>query len=247
VKPVNYDLVAPAFDERYRRNRYEGIRECVRRFLENTDGRIAEVGCGTGHWLAEFSTAGRVLVGLDLSEGMLRRAREHIAAALLVRATAERLPLAAACLSRVFCVNALHHFDGKEAFIGECRRVLAPGGRFLTIGLDPHHGGDTWWLYDYFPAAKEANLRRSASTESIRRWLRDAGFVDVATETAQRMPAERPFDVALRQGLLERHSTSELMIISDAEFEAGMTRLHAEKPVLRADLTIFATTAVAPG
>lgn len=246
MKFVDYDTVAPRFDDRYKRNRYDGIRSALGRFLRDSDGAVAEIGCGTGHWLAELSRPDQRFVGVDLSEGMLRRAREHATTALLVRATAERLPVSDACLSRVFCVNALHHFRAKETFIGECRRVLEPGGRFLTIGLDPHHGGDTWWIYDYFPAAKAANLRRSASTESIRRWLRDAGFVDVATEAAQHIPAERPYDVALSQGLLERHSTSELMIISDAEFAAGMTRLHADKPVLRADLTLFATTATAP-
>ena len=25
--------------------------------------------------------------------------------------------------------------------------------RLLTIGLDPHHGADRWWIYEFFPAA----------------------------------------------------------------------------------------------
>jgi hypothetical protein len=36
------------------------------------------------------------------------------------------------------------------------------------------------------------------------------------------------------------------MVISDAEFEAGLARLHAEKPRLRADLRLFGTTASVP-
>ena len=87
---------------------------------------------------------------------------------LLVRGTAERLPWADASFDRVFCVNALHHFFDARAFVTECRRVLRAGGGLLTIGLDPHTGLDRWWVYDFFPAALEADRQRYASTASIR-------------------------------------------------------------------------------
>jgi ubiquinone/menaquinone biosynthesis C-methylase UbiE len=73
MKRVDYDWVAPAYDDRYARNRYDGIQACVTRFLTDAHRSVAEIGCGTGHWLAEFSGTGGTLIGLDLSEGMLTR------------------------------------------------------------------------------------------------------------------------------------------------------------------------------
>jgi ubiquinone/menaquinone biosynthesis C-methylase UbiE len=95
VKPVDYDTVAAAFGERYQRNRYAEVRECLQRFLDGAEGRLVEVGCGTGHWLAEFAAEwdGDV-VGIDNSAGMLEKARSHAPDALLIRAHAAALPLA---------------------------------------------------------------------------------------------------------------------------------------------------------
>jgi ubiquinone/menaquinone biosynthesis C-methylase UbiE len=153
------------------------------------------------------------------------------------------LPWCDARFDRVFCVNALHHFEARFAFMSECRRVLRPGGGLLTIGLDPHCGDDRWWVYDFFPAALEADRLRYLSTPMIRAALTAAGFREPATEIAQRIPAELSFEAARAQGFVDRRSTSQLMVISDDEYELGSRRLYAEQPVLRADLRLWATTA----
>lgn len=241
MRPVNYDAIASEYDTRYVRNRYDGIRACVHRHVGRSK-IVAEVGCGTGHWLAGLALAGTGrLVGIDLSAGMLARARVAAPSALLLRATAERLPIADASLDRVFCVNALHHFTDAQAFIRECRRVLRPSGELLTIGLDPHHGGDRWWVYEYFPAALDADLRRYPAASIIRAWMIDAGFRDSVTEVAQHLPAEMSLDAARAQGFLDRSATSQLMVIGDAEYEEGIRRLEAERPLLRSDLRVYVT------
>jgi ubiquinone/menaquinone biosynthesis C-methylase UbiE len=245
MKRVDYDAVAEKYDGRYDRNWYQGVVEALRRFVGAQLGQsIAEVGCGTGRWLAELSSErSHRLAGLDYSRAMLQRARMAAPAALLVRGTAERLPWADASFDRVFSVNALHHFFDARAFIGECRRVLCAGGGLLTIGLDPHTGVDRWWVYDFFPAALEADRQRYASTPSIRAWLEAAGFRECATEMVQHLPAAMTFENARERGFVDRNSTSQLMVISDDDYDAGMKRLLAERPVLRADLRIYATSA----
>ena len=244
-QPVNYDVVAPEYERRYQRNRYDGVRACLHRFIDDAPGAaVAEVGCGTGHWLADLSDRRfSRLVGLDLSRRMLEQA--HIAApqALLVRGTASHLPWADDSFDRVFCVNALHHFPDQAACIFECRRVLRSGGGLLAIGLDPHTGADRWWVYDFFPAALEADRRRYASTATIRDWFSTAGFREPVTEVAQHLSSEISFEVAQRDGRVDRRSTSQLMVISDEDYAAGMRRMVTEQPVLRADLRLHATTA----
>lgn len=243
MKPVNYDEVASAYDQRYARNRYDGVRACLHRFVHGGPiERIAEIGCGTGHWLADLSEAGFAnLFGLDLSAGMLAHARIAAPAARLARGTAERLPFGDGSIDRMFCVNALHHFANPPAFLCECRRVLRSPGRLLTIGLDPHQGDDRWWVYDYFPAALEADRQRYPSSSAIRRWLMEAGFRDAATDVAQHMAVEMSLEVGHERGFLDRRATSQLMVIRDAEYAAGLARLLMDRPILRADLRVYAT------
>ena len=245
MQTVDYDVVAPQYDRRYERNRYDGMRTTLRRFVDGADAAaVAEVGCGTGHWLADLSDRGfSLLAGLDLSAQMLHHAQASAPNARLVRGVAHQLPWADGSLDRIFCVNALHHFPDQQAFICECRRALRPGGGLLTIGLDPHRGDDQWWVYEFFPAALRADLLRYTSTATIRDWLTGSGFRQPLTEVAQHFPVDLPFETARRQGFVDRRATSQLMVISDEDYEAGMTRLLTEQPVLRADLRLHATTA----
>ena len=241
---VNYDLVAPAYDARYERNRYDGIEAVLRRFVGASESiDVAEVGCGTGHWLARCGDRVRTVTGLDLSHQMLQRARTAAPGARLIRGRAENLPCATAAFDRLFCINATHHFDDAHAFMLEARRVLRPGGAFLTIGLDPHTRLDAWWIYDYFPGAFEADRARYLPTSTIRERLEAAGFTKAVTEVAQHIAAEVPFAVAVERGLLDRRSASQLMVISHADYDAGVHRLRAEQPTLRADLRVYATVA----
>jgi ubiquinone/menaquinone biosynthesis C-methylase UbiE len=248
IQRVNYDAVAARFDRRYDINWYEGITDALQRFVGARPGQsIAEVGCGTGHWLAGLAglagEGARRVAGLDYSRSMLARARAAAPAALLVHGTAERLPWADAAFDRVFCVNALHHFFDQQAFIAECRRVLRPGGGLMTIGLDPHNGADRWWIYEFFPTALAVDRQRYAATATIRTWLGGAGFRDPITEMVQHLPAEMTFEAAEERGFVDRACTSQLMVISDDDYESGMRRLLGERPILRSDLRVYATTA----
>lgn len=49
-----------------------------RRLAQGTEGRVLELGCGTGRVALPIARAGRALVGIDRSEPMLARARARI-------------------------------------------------------------------------------------------------------------------------------------------------------------------------
>jgi hypothetical protein len=75
----------------------------------------------------------------------------------------------------------------------------------------------------------------------IRERLHAAGFEETMTEVAQHIPATVPFAVAIERGVIDRHATSQLMVLSDAEYDEGLARLRAEQPILHADLRLYAT------
>jgi len=239
---VDYDDVAPTYNRRYERNRYDGTRAALHEFLgDATNADVAEVGCGTGHWLADVAGSVRTIIGIDASWEMLRCAAADARSALLIHARAEQLPLATASVDRMFCINALHHFTEPQTFAREARRVLRAGGSLMSVGLDPHTDLDQWWIYDYFPGALAADRARYLPTPMIRDIFQSVGFTDVRTTLAQHFPAAVPFQTAVERGHVDRGSTSQLMVISDAEYEAGLERMRQEQPLLRADLRLFAT------
>jgi hypothetical protein len=122
--------------------------------------------------------------------------------------------------------------------------VLVSGGRLLRIGLDPHAGRDRWWIYDYFPTALVEDRRRYLPTARIRELMQAAGFSACETLEVQHVPAQMTVSEAERRGFLDRTSTSQLMVISEAEYEAGMGRIRAAgaEAILWSDLRVRGTT-----
>ena len=136
---ADYDRIADRYDRRYDLHAYAGVRDALFSSLDSgTVSAALEVGCGTGHWLAEirrqYPSAERLfLAGVEPAAGMLSRAQAANPEARLVRARAEALPWGDATFDRVFCVNALHHFADRVRFFHEARRILKPGGALMTL------------------------------------------------------------------------------------------------------------------
>jgi SAM-dependent methyltransferase len=104
-------------------------------------GRCLDLGTGTGFGVPGLVRAGWSVVGADISEGQLERARaQHGAVAEFVIADAERLPFDDEEFEAV--VSFLTHTDFEqphEAF-REAHRVLRSGGRFVYLGVHPCFG-----------------------------------------------------------------------------------------------------------
>jgi ubiquinone/menaquinone biosynthesis C-methylase UbiE len=156
---TDYDALAADYDRRYEARRYEGIGATLSATCA-AGQRVLEVGCGTGHWLAQLEASGCDAVGLEPSAAMLDKARARGLRAELVHGRAESLPFADASFDRVLCINAIHHFDDVGRFVAEARRVLRAGGVLLSIALDPSIGRDRWSIYDYFTETRSIDLAR---------------------------------------------------------------------------------------
>lgn len=249
---ADYDQIAGMYDSRYERNTYEGVEQALRRFIGHQAGsQILEVGCGTGHWLEFLHPLGMHLVGFDFSAGMLANALMRAPGVPFVQGTAERLPWLAESFDRVFCINALHHFPNKVTFLRETRRILRSAGRILSIGLDPHRGVDQWFVYDYFPESLEIDRQRYPAAASLQKWMMEAGFQDCLTQEVEHWSYRLPAREILRQGRLDKTATSQLSVLTDAEYERGMERLYTdiqrfeykgEALFLTADLRLYGTS-----
>jgi ubiquinone/menaquinone biosynthesis C-methylase UbiE len=257
MRSANYDAIASRYDRRYALHEYAGVRDTLLNFIASApaDASILEVGCGTGHWLSavadrapDSAASARWLAGIEPSAGMIGRAAAAAPAAHLVRAVAEQLPWADATFDRVYCVNALHHFDDRRRFFAEARRVLRPGGGVLTIGKDPHADRDAWWVYDYFPETAAIDRERFARVRTLRGELTTAGFDWAESFECDEIVASLDAGEALATGIVDRAYTSQLTVLTDDEFEAGAARIRAANEAaggalqLATDFYLFATT-----
>jgi SAM-dependent methyltransferase len=97
-------------------------------------GRFLDIGSNWGRWTVAAARAGFDVVGVDPSLGALRAAR-RVAAQLDISAEfavadARHLPYPDASFDVVFSYSVLQHFAPAdvETAVGECARVLRPGG-----------------------------------------------------------------------------------------------------------------------
>lgn len=100
--------------------------------------RAADLGCGTGRtgaWLRERGVAH--VDGIDLSEGMLARARDRGAHAGLVRGDVRDTGLASGAYDLVISSLIDEHLPDLAPFYAEARRLTAPGGAFVLVCYHP--------------------------------------------------------------------------------------------------------------
>ena len=96
--------------------------------------RVLDLGCGFG-WFCRFAQAqgARSVLGLDLSENMLARARSESSGEGVAyqRADLERVAIEPAAFDLIYSSLALHYIVDLPRLIEEIRRGLAPGGVFV--------------------------------------------------------------------------------------------------------------------
>lgn len=240
--PVNYNAVAPNYNARYAQNPLAGVARELRALAAQTGAReVLEVGCGTGRWVVELQPLVRRIAGLDFSFGMLQQARTQDAGLLLMNGDANHLPFADSSFDLILSVNALQHYTDQRAFISEARRLLRAGGALAIVNLDPHIGRDRWYLYDYFEGVHANDLRRFPSSGTLLNWMLAAGFVRAEWRVAEHIHQEFVGQAILDNPFTQKHGSSQLAMLSDAAYTAGLNRLHTA--LARADGTppVFVT------
>jgi SAM-dependent methyltransferase len=104
-------------------------------------GRVIDLGCGTGRHALALAARGFEVVGVDLSEAMLKIAQERTSADGLVvsfvRATLVELDhLRDRSFDHAICMfstlGMIHGEANRECFVGHVHRLLRPGGLFVV-------------------------------------------------------------------------------------------------------------------
>lgn len=167
LAPV-YDLVFGAVFDRGR--------QAAIAAAERIGGRILEVGVGTGISLPHYSRSSQ-LCGIDISEPMLRKARERVDEFGLSNVEglwvmdAENLTFPDASFDVIVAQYVITTAPNPERVLDELARVLKPGGEIVLasrVGAEAglRHSFEHWFQ----PAARKLGWRTEFSFERYVQW-----------------------------------------------------------------------------
>ncbi len=115
----------------------KAFRPFRQRVIGAAEGRVLEVGIGSGLNLPLYGPSVRSVIGLEPSPELLRMARDRAAKAPipieLLKASAEAVPLDAASIDTVVTTWTLCPIPDARRALAEMRRVLRPGGSLLFV------------------------------------------------------------------------------------------------------------------
>jgi 2-polyprenyl-3-methyl-5-hydroxy-6-metoxy-1,4-benzoquinol methylase len=92
-------------------------------------GKLLDVGCGSGKWLASMRERGWVVAGVDFDAAAVSAGTRRGLSLAAGSLEAQRYPDAA--FDAVTLNHVIEHLPDPVATLTECRRVLKPGGQFI--------------------------------------------------------------------------------------------------------------------
>src|SRR5262245_53119924 len=133
---------------------------------------VADIGCGTGSLTVELARFARKVIGVDLSQEMLRRARavareRELENIEFRQSDALKLPLKSDSVDAAFCVMVLHFLEDPQRVVAELCRITRPGGAVILVDLVPH---TQEWMREQMAHRWPGIERRS-----IEKWFSEAG------------------------------------------------------------------------
>ena len=172
-----YDLVFGTVFERARRAAIAAT--------NRVGGRILDVGVGTGICLPDYASSTRV-VGVDLSEAMLKKARKRVEELGLRHVEslqvmdAERLEFPDSSFDVVVAQYVVNTVPHPEIALSEFARVLKPGGEIILINRVGAEEGPRRTLEHLFaPFAQKLGWRSEFPWARFARWLEQTDSIQL--------------------------------------------------------------------
>jgi demethylmenaquinone methyltransferase/2-methoxy-6-polyprenyl-1,4-benzoquinol methylase len=157
-----FDNIAPDYDKLNHilsLNIDKGWRKKAVREIADVQQRVQvlDVACGTGDFTIEIArnvAEGSKIIGIDLSEGMMKVGREKIAAsgvdALLEYGDCEALDYPENNFDRISVGFGVRNFEHLDLGLKEMCRVLKPGGKLVILELSVPSNPIIRWCYKLY-------------------------------------------------------------------------------------------------
>jgi SAM-dependent methyltransferase len=151
---------------------------------------------------------------------MLTQARRKARRVGFAIGRAEQIPLVGGSIDYAVTTFAFHHFEDKSRALDEIRRVSSPGSAFRLLNIVPEEMPG-WWVYRFFPKARELDAGRYWMMGRLQHELESRGYtVELQVRRYTRYVTMEDLVVEA-----ERRDRSQLDILSDADYQDGLERL----------------------
>lgn len=111
----------------------DGYVDFLRHLNVKPNGRLLDIGCGTGHLLRAASDRGVRTFGLDISTIGTRIAKGVSPRSAVLAATGQALPYRNQTFDYVTCIGVLEHFPDIPGALSEIRRVAKADARCCIV------------------------------------------------------------------------------------------------------------------
>jgi demethylmenaquinone methyltransferase/2-methoxy-6-polyprenyl-1,4-benzoquinol methylase len=132
-------------------------KKCVKLLAENKPNTILDVATGTADFAMECVKIGpQKIIGVDISEGMMKFGREKIKKAGLDKlitlqyGDAETLDFKDDTFDAIVVGFGVRNFENLEKGLVNLRRVLKPGGKIVVLEFSNPRNGFIKWVYNFY-------------------------------------------------------------------------------------------------
>ena len=165
---ASYRLIAPIYDGLVETPLRHARRRSLADLPVDSQALVLLSGVGTGLDLPHLPAVHRY-VGLDLTRAMLQRARARRGdvSAQFVEGDSEQLPFADACFDHAILHLIVAVVPHPARCLGECARVLKPGGTVLVLDKFLRGGARAWLRRALNPLASRIATRTDVIFEDV--------------------------------------------------------------------------------
>jgi len=186
MKKINYDELSQIYDLSRNANS-STTKDLVKLTKITSSSLILDMGCGTGNYTASLKNYTRWIIGLDISHGMITKARNKFTHLDLINGDVIYLPFKQEIFSGLYIIQVLHHIKDKLKLFEEGKRVLKPNG-YLSIHTCSHEQLKSVWYYHYFKEGLKKDLNRIPDIMEIKSLLIKTGYTNIKVYSCHEDP-----------------------------------------------------------
>jgi ubiquinone/menaquinone biosynthesis C-methylase UbiE len=134
----HYDNIATVYDTQYAEEQEAKINAVLDEINLQPDNFILDIGCGTGLLFKHIKNSTKLLIGLDTSLGLLKKAKtqakqyHNIA---VIRAEADHTPFKSKTFHTIFAITLLQNMPNPAETLREIKRISKDKGIIAVTAL----------------------------------------------------------------------------------------------------------------
>jgi ubiquinone/menaquinone biosynthesis C-methylase UbiE len=119
------------------KNKFE-VGEIINQTIPSSESKILDIGCGTGHHVANLAAQNLDIIGIDISKAMIKKAKENYPDKKFMVADAlDPSDFEPETFTHILCMYfTIYYFKDKRQFFENAYRWLMPGGYLIVHLVD---------------------------------------------------------------------------------------------------------------